>query len=263
VIPDRRQRALERFEGATELPLLILAVAMVPLLVLPLLLNLSGGVDAMVTAIDWFIWAAFAVEYAVRLWLSADRWRYIRREWASLLIVVLPFLRPLRVVRSARAVRVLRLSRLVAFSGGVGRKAECLLVRHKLHYALMITLTVMVGAAAVVLVVEEGQGGSINTFGDALWWAVTTITTVGYGDKFPVTAAGRGVAAALMVAGIALFGVLTANLAAFMLERDDETAAEPDDRLDEVLRQLADLRVQLDSGHCANCGAARSQTPAA
>lgn len=257
---DRRQQTLERFEAATELPLLLLAVAMVPLLILPLVVHLPGPVHATITAIDWFIWAAFAAEYVVRLVLSADRWRYVRREWAALLLVVLPFLRPLRVVRSTRALRVLRLFRLVAVAGEVGRKCQRLLSRHKLHYALVITLSVVVGAAAVVLAVEEGQGGSINTFGDALWWAVTTVTTVGYGDKFPVTAAGRGVAAALMVTGIALFGVLTANLAAFMLERDEEP--EPaDDRLDQILRELAEVKAQLairEPGHCSSCGASHA-----
>lgn len=252
---DRRQQALERFEATTELPLLVLAVAMVPLLVLPLLLDLPGQLDATFAALHWFIWAAFAVEYVVRLVLSGDRWRYVRREWASLLLVVLPFLRPLKIVRSARALRVLRLVRLVTVVSAVGVKTKRLLSRHKLHYALVITLAVVVGAAAVILAVEEGQGGSINSFGDALWWAVTTVTTVGYGDKFPVTAAGRGVAAALMVAGITLFGVLTANLAAFMLEHDEEEASEPaDDRLDQIIRELADLRAQL-SWHCTRCGA--------
>ena len=265
VTPDRRQHALERFEAATELPLLILAVAMVPLLVIPLLVDLPGAVDATIDAVDWFIWAVFAVEYAVRLFLSTDRWRYIRREWAALLIVILPFLRPLRIVRSARALRLLRLFRLVAVAGEVGNKAKRLLARHKLHYALVVTLAVVIGAAAVVLAVEEGHGGSINSFGDALWWAITTVTTVGYGDTFPVTAAGRGVAAALMVAGIALFGVLTANLAAFMLDRDEE-AAEPekDERLDEILRQLAELRTQLTDTRCASCAAPRQpEIPAA
>lgn len=254
--PDRRQQALERFQAATELPLLVLALAMVPLLILPLLADLPDRLDATFTAVDWFIWAVFAFEYVARLVLSADRWRYVRREWPNLLIVVLPFLRPLRVVRSARALRLLRLSRLVAFTSEVGQEAKRFLVRHKLHYALLVSMVVIVGSAAVMLALEEGHGGSINSFGDALWWAITTVTTVGYGDKFPITAAGRGVAAALMVTGIALFGVLTANLAAFMLERDDEQVPEPaDDRLDEVLRQLADLREQLAGARCATCGA--------
>jgi voltage-gated potassium channel len=155
----------------------------------------------------------------------------------------------LRIVRSARALRLLRLGRLVAFLGEAGQETRRLLVRHQLHYALLVTIAVLVACAAVVFAVEDGSGGSIDSFGDSMWWAVTTITTVGYGDTFPVTPAGRGVAAFLMVAGIALFGVLTANLAAFLLERapgKDTPKRSTDDRLDEILDRLRAVEEALN-----------------
>ncbi len=254
---ERRQEALERFERATELPLLLLALAMVPLLVLPLLFGLPNGLEAGFVAVDWFIWAAFAFEYVVRLALSPKRWHFVRRHWADLLIVVLPFLRPLRIVRSARALRLLRLARLGAALGKVGRDGKRLLVRHHFHYALLVIVMVILGAASLALVVEDGSGGSIDSFGDALWWAVSTITTVGYGDTFPVTPAGRGIAALLMVTGIALFGMLTANITTFFVERvnaggDDEANRGPanDDvsvRLDELLHRMELLERSLSA----------------
>ena len=232
-----RQAALERFEAAVELPLVILAIAMIPLLVVPLLIDLPGPVEAAFIALDWFIWAAFAFEYLVRLTLTTERWRFIKREWPSLLLVVLPFLRPLRVVRSGRALRILRLGRLVGALGTLVKDGRNLLFRHNLHYAVLITFVVVLGSATAVLAVEEGAGGSIDSLGDALWWAVTTVTTVGYGDQYPTTPAGRGIAAFLMLSGIALFGVLTANIAAFFVEQDQE-----DDpvvaKVDEILRRL-------------------------
>ncbi len=257
-----RKAALDRFEAAVELPLVILAIAMIPLLVVPLLVDLPGPIEAAFIAADWFIWAMFAFEYLVRLTLTTERWRFIRpvsgsrtrtncvrlefirREWPSLLLVLLPFLRPLRVVRSARALRVLRLGRLAGALGTVVKDGRSLLFRHNLHYAVLITVVVVLGSAAAALAVEENAGGSIDSLGDALWWAVTTVTTVGYGDQFPVTPAGRGIAAFLMLAGIALFGVLTANIAAFFVEQDQE-----DDSLamkvDEVLRRLDRLEQSL------------------
>jgi voltage-gated potassium channel len=247
---ERRQDALERFERAVELPLLVLALAMVPLLVLPLLLDLPSGVEATFLAADWFIWAVFAVEYVVRLVLTPNRWRFVRREWPDLLIVVLPFLRPLRVVRSARALRLLRLARLGAVLGKVSQDGRRLLVRHHFHYALLVILVVILASAALVFAVEEGQGGTIDSFSDALWWAATTVTTVGYGDTFPVTPAGRGVAVFLMVAGITLFGLLTANLATFLIERSAEEPGEDEvkTRLDELLRRMGELEARLSSG---------------
>jgi voltage-gated potassium channel len=240
-----RQAALERFERATELPLLILALAMIPLILVPLVVDLDGAAEAAVIGADWFIWAVFAFEYIVRLALTDQRARFVRREWPDLLIVVLPFLRPLRIMRSARALRLLRLARLAAALTVVTREGRRLLTRHKLHYALLTTMVMIVACALLVHAVEEGHGGSIDTVGDALWWAITTVTTVGYGDTFPVTPAGRGIAALLMATGIALFGVLTANLAALLV---DQGASEPDEdgtsiaaRLDRIEAQLAAL----------------------
>ena len=233
---ERRQAALERFERAVEVPLLVAALAMVPLLVVPLFVDLPPAAEATVVAVEWLIWALFAFEYVVRLVLTTRRWRFVRREWPDLLIIVLPFLRPMRIVRSARALRLLRLIRLAAFLGEATQTGRRVLTRHHLHHAVLVTVAVVVAAAALVLAVEEAApGGSITTFGDALWWAAATVTTVGYGDVFPRTAAGRGIATFLMVAGIALFGVLTANVASFFLESQ---ANEQDDRLDEVLRRL-------------------------
>jgi voltage-gated potassium channel len=238
-----RQVALERFERASELPLLILALAMIPLLLAPAVVDLGDAAKATVLAIDWLIWAAFALEYVIRLALTDQRARFVRQQWPDLLIIVLPFLRPLRVMRSARALRFLRLARLTAILTVVTREGRRLLTRHKLHYALLATGVMVVGCALLVHAVEEGHGGSIDSVGDALWWSITTVTTVGYGDTFPVTPAGRGVAAVLMATGIALFGVLTANLAALLV---DQGANEPDEdtiaaRLDRIEAQLASL----------------------
>lgn len=243
-----REQLLQRFERATELPLLLLALMMVPLLIVPLIVHLPDRLEASLLSVDWIIWSAFAVEYVVRLSLTKKRLSFVRREWPDLLILTLPFLRPLRVVRSARALRLLRLGRLASFLAEATQEARRLLKRHSLHYALVITGVVILASAGLAYALEENSGGSIDSYGDALWWAVTTITTVGYGDMFPVTSAGRGVAAFLMLAGIALFGVLTANLAAFLIE---ETPNENDEdpvlaRLDEIAARLARLETLLD-----------------
>src|SRR4051812_24019693 len=94
---ERREVLLARYEHATELPLLVLALAMIPLIVLPLTMDLPDSVESTLFAIDWFIWAAFAFDYFARLTLTCQRWRFIRREWADLLFVAVPLLRPLRI----------------------------------------------------------------------------------------------------------------------------------------------------------------------
>jgi voltage-gated potassium channel len=110
------------------------------------------------------------------------------------------------------------------------------LTRHKLNYVLVATLFAVVGGGSLVFEFERDVVDSnIRSLPDAIWWAITTVTTVGYGDKFPVSAEGRGVAVVLMVLGIALFGFLAGSLASFFFERDDK-----------IDPQLEDLRDRLE-----------------
>jgi voltage-gated potassium channel len=222
---QRRGEAFERFADAVDGPMLVLALLMVPVLLLPLVVDLSPAQDQVLEAVGWMIWAAFAAEYAIKLYLAPDRWRFVRRNIPDLLIVVLPFLRPLRLVRSVRLVRLLRAARLLAFVVEGLEEVRSIMRRRGLNYVLLIMLALLVVAAALVFQFERDQpAATIHSFPDALWWAVTTITTVGYGDKFPTSAAGRGVAVVLMIAGIALFGVITASIAAYFVEKDSGAA---------------------------------------
>lgn len=230
--------ALERFERRTALPMLVLSIAIVPLLVVPLVIDLSSSAEASVLAVDWLVWAAFAVEYGVRLYLAPRKWSFVKTNKLDLLVVVLPFLRPLRVARSARAVRLLRAARSAALFARALDAGRDVLRRHHLHYALLLTAAVVVGAAGLVQALEHGApGGNIETFGDALWWAVSTVTTVGYGDTFPTTAAGRAAGVVLMIVGVSVFGLLAASLASYFVERREEATVEP--RLDEIATRLA------------------------
>lgn len=152
----------------------------------------------------------------------------LREHWVDVLIVAAPFLRPLRI---ARLVRVLRAgSALARALQGVSAVAQ----RRGLQLYGAVTILVVTGAALVVYVLErEAPNSNITDLGDALWWAVTTTTTVGYADHFPVTGDGRAVATLLMLVGIGLVGVVTANVAAHLVE-------------DEQADEIADLRAQLD-----------------
>lgn len=240
-----RETASRRYRDLVELPLLVLAAALIPLLLAPVVLQLSDATERILVAIDWFIWALFAADYLIGLSLAPRRWRYIRTEWAGLLLILLPFLRPLRIVRSARAVRLLRLLRVVAALGRTGQAARRLFVAHQLHYVLLTSLVLVVACATLVYALEAEHGGPIDSFPQALWWAITTVTTVGYGDAVPVTAAGRGVAAFLMITGIALFGVVTANLAAFLVKTEPDPAAKADREHAELLARLDDMTARL------------------
>jgi len=239
-----RAAAFERFSSAVDGPMMVLALAMIPLIVVPLVYDLSPAANSAFLAIDYLVWAAFAVEYVVKLWLAPDRWRFFKANIPDLLIVVVPMLRPLRILRSVRLLRLLRLARLAAFAVEGIHEARGILRRRGLSWVLLIVAALTLVAAALVLNFErDAPNGNIQSYPDALWWAVTTITTVGYGDRFPLSPAGRGVAVVLMVAGIAMFGIVTASIAAYFVEQ----RAEQDlaGRLDQLLERLDRLDARL------------------
>ena len=239
--PTGREEAFERFSRAVDGPLMILALAMIPLLVLPLVVNLSPATERAFLAADYLIWAIFAVEYAVKLYLAPNRRRFVRRNIPDLILVVVPMLRPLRVLRSARLLRLLRLTRVVAVAVRGLSDARSILRKRGLNYVLLVAVAVVLIASALVRVFERGvEDANISSFPDALWWAATTVTTVGYGDRFPVSAGARGIAVALMIVGIALLGVITATIAAYFVEQEEKT----DDA--EVVRRLDEIAARLD-----------------
>jgi len=114
--------------------------------------------------------------------------------------------------------RPLRLLRLLALARVLNRSASGSLVGKVTTYVFGVAvMTVGLGAIAVLDAEQEADGANITTFGDALWWSTTTVTTVGYGDRFPVTTQGRLIAVALMLVGIAVVGTVTGSVAAWMV----------------------------------------------
>jgi voltage-gated potassium channel len=242
-ISQRRRERFERFSDAMELPLLILALAMIPLILLPLISDLPDDVDTAFFAADLAIWVVFAVDYFVKLALAPSRWFYVKHNVLELVVVIVPFLRPLRI---------LRVVRLAAFAGIGSRKS-----RHSAHvrgvgYIVVITVALVIVLSAVVYDTERNaEGANIKTWPDALWWAASTASTVGYGDRFPVTPGGRMAALVLMISGIALLGVITASLATFFVSRSrgeehqEQLEAIEADRLREILDRLTAIESSL------------------
>ena len=143
--------------------------------------------------------------------------------------------------------RLLRLLTLLCF---VNRRASSSLRGQVIVYVVGLTSLVLLLSSLAVLDAERGRdGANIDDFGDALWWSATTVTTVGYGDRFPVTGTGRLIAVALMLAAIALLGVVTASFASWLIERvaEVEEAGQAATRRDvaALTAEVAALRAEL------------------
>ena len=220
-----RETMLLRIERLTELPLLLLSFAMIPLLLGPLMWELSHYDETLFFTLDVFIWAIFAADLLVKLAVAPNRLAYARRHWLEVLIVLIPFIRPLRILRlfvfGARAF------------GGARRLVN-------VDFLLVYAIGMVIIAATFVTSVERGHD-SITTFPDALWWSFVTVTTVGYGDLSPVTPIGRAIAIVLMLVGIGLFGGLTANLAS-MIVRSEENVEE---NVESLIEEVRALRAQV------------------
>ena len=174
--------------------------------------SISDSTSRYLSLIQWVCWLAFAVDLIFGIWKSKNKKEYLKRHPLELAAVLLPFLRPLRLMR------VISFGSLALQKVAIGRQ-------------LGITVKVAVSAvfisyiAAIQITISERtvEGSNIKTFSDGLWWAVTTVTTVGYGDRYPTTTEGRFLAVLLMITGISLVGVITASVAAWFvkLSQDD------------------------------------------
>jgi voltage-gated potassium channel len=194
--------------------------------------DLARGWKRACGAVEFAAWLVFLLDYGLRLWAARDRRQYFSKHLLDLVIVALPALRPLRLLRLVVLFRVLN------------RKAAASLQGRVPLYVSMSAATLVVCAALAVLDAERAApDANITSFGNALWWAIVTVTTVGYGDHFPVTVQGRFVAGGLMIGGVALIGVVTASFAAWFIDRvrDEEQEAEAATR-----RDLEQIVARLD-----------------
>ena len=208
---EQSAERLARVERATELPMLALALLMVPLLILPFTTELSAGADRWFLIADYAIWAAFTIEFGAKLLVAPRRFAYLRSHPFEAAMVVVPFLRPLRLMR------LLMFLRLAVALGLNTRLIRTFFLRRGTGFVIACLLIAVVGGGTLVFVAEHNHAGSqITSLSDSYWWAMVTMTTVGYGDYAPVTPIGRGVAGALMIFGIAALSITTASVATLM-----------------------------------------------
>ncbi len=221
---------LARWERAAEWPLMIAACVFLAAFATEILVRPEGALAAIAGAVLWVTWAMFLIDYVARFVIAEHRRRWFRRHLLDLLIVVLPMLRPLRLMRFLT---------IVTF---IGRSAGSMLRGKVMTYTVAATALTVFVAGLAIFDAERGSGGPIDSFGEAVWWAFVTITTVGYGDYYPVTIVGRLVAVGLMIGGITLIGVVTATLASWIVER---VSAETEEKTAATKAQVESLHAEV------------------
>jgi voltage-gated potassium channel len=226
--PDSR---LDRWERRAEWPLAGIAVVFLALYSVQVLARPPEQVNRALDAVNAGLYLAFVIDYVVRLCLAQQRVRWFFGHLVDLAIVVLPFLRPLRLLRLVVLFKVLQRAVGDAIRGRV-----------IIYTACSAILLIYVASLAVLEAERQDPRSDITSLGQAVWWAITTVTTVGYGDLSPVTVTGRVIAALLMIGGISLLGVVTATLASWIVQR---VAEEDEANQAATSAQIEDLRAEI------------------
>jgi voltage-gated potassium channel len=230
---------LSRYERVTGPLLAVLGVVFLGVYAWPILQpSLSAGWAALLNRTSAAIWVLFIADYVVRFAKAEHRGSFVRRNWFDLVVLAVPMVRPLRAVRGLTGL-------LVVARGGsaIGRRDAVLSV------IVAMASGGVIASLAMLQAERQNPDANIRTFGDALWWALTTMSTVGYGDRYPTTTEGRLVGAALMLGGVALLGVVTAALASWFVERFGQAQRTEGDLLNAVRQlraEVAALRCELN-----------------
>ncbi len=168
---------------------------------------ISTSTQSLLNIVQWITWIAFAGDLIYGLTKAPSKKGYLKKHPLEAAAVLLPFLRPLRLMR------------VISF-GGLAIQKVAIGRQFAITIKVFIASIFVAYISAVQITISERDlvGSNIKNFGDGLWWAITTVTTVGYGDRFPISTEGRFLAVLLMLVGISLVGVITASVAAWFVK---------------------------------------------
>jgi voltage-gated potassium channel len=231
----------------------ILAISVLSLVFLAAGVILDGNSDvaSILNVADTALCALFFIDFVITLTRSKSKRQYLA-TWGWLdLVSSLPMVPALRIGRLARVVRVVRVLRgirsvRVLSSFFLERRAQNTVVA-----AVLVTILLMVFGSIAILSFETGPDANIKGPEDALWWSAVTLTTVGYGDRFPVTTEGRAVAVLLMVAGVGLFGALSGFIASWFLTPSGQ---HQDDEISQLRSEIGAIREMLVEQQASESG---------
>lgn len=222
-VPGMSEAQARRAEQL-EIPVLVAVLATIPVLIL-ISMDLDGPLGTVAEALNWAVWLTFLVEAVIMFRISPDDVAYVKRNRLDLAILVLtpPFLPEV-----LHFLWVLRLLRILDLMPVLGRIFEF----NGFRYAATLVFICVFGGGIAYAEIEEGRG--VDEF-DGVWWAMTTITTVGYGDQFPESPGGRVLGMALMLMGPVVIGLVASGVGSMVTKTIQRDLSEVDEEVEEQL----------------------------
>lgn len=212
-IPETNENEI----GLLNIIVIILSMYVLVALLVDTLFILPLEVSRLLQFIDLIICVFFFVEFCIRFYNAKSKLAFMKWGWIDLLSSI-PMIDALRPGRLLRLIRLLRVIRAFRSTKNLINHLFANKAKGTFSSITVIAILLILFSAIAILQVEHDPNSNIKTAEDAIWWAFVTITTVGYGDKYPVTTEGRFIAAALMTAGVGLFGTFTAFVSSLFVE---------------------------------------------
>ena len=178
-------------------------------------INVSSSSQSILDGVQWVSWIAFATDLLFGIYKSSNKTQFLKKHPLEILAVVLPFLRPLRLLR------FISFGTLVFEKVNLGKSIA-------ITFKVVVTALFLTYLAGIeITMAERGKpGATIQSVGDGFWWAITTLTTVGYGDIYPTTTEGRFIAVGLMISGICVLGFISATVAAWFVKMTQDDSGQ-------------------------------------
>lgn len=227
--------------GLWDLVIACLSIFVLASMVVEMTLALDPEVLVVLRTVDTALCCLFLGDFLRKLFTAPSKRAYLKWGWIDLAASI-PSLDALRWGRLVGLMRVLLLLRAVRSGRAIMRLVRNDPARAVIAFTLLLTLMLTISAALVILEVETAEKSNIRSGYDALWWTLTTVTTVGYGDHFPVTPKGRMIGALVMSCGIALYATLTAFISAKIMEIHGRHER---DEVDDICCEVHHLRAEI------------------
>jgi len=234
-VAHNENREVKYWAHKFELPMIMIAIWIIiewyasTQGVFPPVLNIITG---------WFVWGFFLIETTLLTRLADNKLRYLATNWLNLLIIIVAFPVLWHGSMEVAALRTLRIFLVLPLLFGISKTARGVLAKNKLGLTLLVALFIIIAAGILI----AGIDPAIDNIWDGFWWAWVTVTTVGYGDIVPSSAAGKVFGGLLILFGLGLFSLITANFSAFLLAKEEKEIIK-DEKIEMIKLQHIEQRL--------------------